>query len=612
MLGLFLTLLLGNSMGAFNGKDAVPQVRDADERGEVGEMFLQPPHSAMNDEGRLCMFCDAPLAKYLREDAEDVVHAMKMESGKWKMTNPARYAQLCTFHSQLSTLHFSVFLSIAFRVRSSHTALYFPPFRMTLPARATRRLFFVALWIGMIIGATTSSIAANILGSSLFSDVRRGSSYDAAIGEMVQLGIMSGVKPTQFKPNTPVKRGELALILKKFRDSLNGVSMSASTSSAPSNASATSASSSAAAAKSYGYNPAGYMRFTTTLFSVNEAVGTATIAVVRTGGNQGTVTVDYALIPGTALAGTDYVDTSGTLTFANKETSKKIEVHVKDDGQSKTERTFQVELKNPQNGAGMSNPDRATVRILDRFASSALSSSNVTSGVSAAASTVPAFYLSATAYGAAENEGALTVNVIRGGVTSTAASVNYATNYGSASATEHTPVSGKFDFAANETVKSFSIAIPDDTAYDGGKTVNITLSNPTNGAILIYPSSAIFTMYDNESSSFGSGSVKLSKKNYDATEGSGKAVVTVMRVGGTKGTATVGYAATGGTATEGTDYVGVAGTLTFAPGEASKTFDVPLMKDSSSDSGETIGIVLSSPTGTLLGDPTAGTVTIAE
>ncbi len=462
----------------------------------------------------------------------------------------------------------------------------------------------------MMLGSMATGFAAGVLGSSLFKDVKADSPYDAAIGEMAQLSIMKGITSTQFRPNAPVKRGELAGILKNFRDSLKGIEVSAGSSSTTIITS-TSSSSSSSSMNSYPYNPAGYIRFTTTAYSVNEALGTIAIPIVRTGGNQGTVAVDYELQEGTAVAGTDYTDSKGTVTFANKETSKKINIGIKDDGQSKAERTFTIILKNPQYSAGISAPDRATVKILDRFATSS-SSSTATAAASSSSATTPTFSLSASAYGAAENDGSLTVTVLRGGVTSNAASVNYATSNGTAGGGEHSPVNGKLDFAAGETSKSFTVAIPDDTSYDGSKTVNIILSNPTNGAVLVTPSNAIFTIYDNEAATFGSGSLKLSKTNYEVSEAAGKATVTVMRVGGTRGTATIGYAATGGSATEGTDYVGVAGTLTFAPGESSKIFIVPVMKDSTADAGETIGLTLSNPSGALLSDPSSGIITIQQ
>lgn len=488
---------------------------------------------------------------------------------------------------------------------------------MSVTSRSTRRLIFIALWLGMMIGAMGSTLAAS-LGSSLFKDVKQGSPYDAAIGEMVQLGIMEGASKTQFKPNVPVKRGELALILKRFRDSLNGATLStatSSTSSVSSAASQTSQASFSSVAASLPYNPAGYIRFTTTVFSINESLGTATVTLVRTGGNQGTVSVDYVLIPGTAVAGTDYVDSSGTLTFAAKETSKKVQIQVKDDGKSTPERTLTIQLKNPKT-AGIANPTYATLKIVDRFASVSTeggsSSTSTATASSSAAPTTPVLSFSTNGYAAGEDGGSIAITVQRTGVTTSAVNVTYATTNGSATANDHTPATGTLIFAANETSKTFTVTIPDDANVDGSRTVNLLLSNPTNGGVIGTAGSALLTVYDNETAAFGSGSLKFSKTKYDVSEGAGKAMITIMRVGGTKGTATVQYAATGGSATDGTDFTSISGTMTFVPGEASRTFEVPLVKDLSSDGGETVVLTLTNAAGATMGDPATSILTIYD
>jgi len=97
------------------------------------------------------------------------------------------------------------------------------------------------------------------------------------------------------------------------------------------------------------------------------------------------------------------------------------------------------------------------------------------------------------------------------------------------------------------------------------------------------------------------------------------ATVTVTRTGDTTGTSTVNYQAADGTATAGTcgvagvDYVSTSGTLTFNPTDTSKTFTVTLCSDAVVESpAETIGLVLTSPTGATLGTPDDGSITIID
>ncbi len=87
-----------------------------------------------------------------------------------------------------------------------------------------------------------------------------------------------------------------------------------------------------------------------------------------------TVTVNYATANGTATtADSDYIATSGTLTFAVNETSKTVTVNVNGDNKVEADETFFVNLTTPTNatildaqGQGtISNVDAATIAITD-------------------------------------------------------------------------------------------------------------------------------------------------------------------------------------------------------------------------------------------------------
>lgn len=64
-----------------------------------------------------------------------------------------------------------------------------------------------------------------------------------------------------------------------------------------------------------------------------------------------TVTVNYATADGTANAGSDYVVTSGTLTFTPGETTKTVTVTVNGDTSIESDETFYVNLASPANAA---------------------------------------------------------------------------------------------------------------------------------------------------------------------------------------------------------------------------------------------------------------------
>ena len=94
------------------------------------------------------------------------------------------------------------------------------------------------------------------------------------------------------------------------------------------------------------------------------------------------------------------------------------------------------------------------------------------------------------------------------------------------------------------------------------------------------------------------GTLAFSAATYDVGEGIGShvATITVVRTGGSAGQIVANYeTTTGGTATAGTDYTAVSVTaLTFADGETSKTFTVPVLDDAVDEAdAETVNLILS-------------------
>ena len=87
--------------------------------------------------------------------------------------------------------------------------------------------------------------------------------------------------------------------------------------------------------------------------------------VKRTGGAASAVTVDYATSDGTAQAGQDYGETTGTLTFGTTETSRTILVPLLNDRIVEGNETFFVTLSNPGGGATLGALVQTTVTVVD-------------------------------------------------------------------------------------------------------------------------------------------------------------------------------------------------------------------------------------------------------
>jgi hypothetical protein len=105
------------------------------------------------------------------------------------------------------------------------------------------------------------------------------------------------------------------------------------------------------------------LQFNRTAYTVTEG-GSVTITVMRTGGTDDSVTVDYTTADGTATAGVDYTAARGTLTFAPGVTSQAFKISTaRDKSSSETAETVMLTLRNPQGGAVLGTPNAVTLTV---------------------------------------------------------------------------------------------------------------------------------------------------------------------------------------------------------------------------------------------------------
>jgi len=103
------------------------------------------------------------------------------------------------------------------------------------------------------------------------------------------------------------------------------------------------------------------LQFSATNYNVNEGDGTTTITVTRA--NNGAISANYATSNGTATAGSDYTQTTGTLSWGDGDLADKtFTIAITDDGDSEGTETFTITLTDPISGE---NLDHATITITD-------------------------------------------------------------------------------------------------------------------------------------------------------------------------------------------------------------------------------------------------------
>jgi hypothetical protein len=119
-------------------------------------------------------------------------------------------------------------------------------------------------------------------------------------------------------------------------------------------------------------------------------------------------------------------------------------------------------------------------------------------------------------------------------------------------------------------------------------------------------------------------SIQFSSATGNVNEGAGSITITVTRTGDTSGTSTVDYATQdvdnftvncsdkSGHAFARCDFGTSVDRLSFAAGETSKTFQIPIVNDSYAEGDETFTVVLSNAVGAGLGNPSTETITIND
>jgi hypothetical protein len=107
------------------------------------------------------------------------------------------------------------------------------------------------------------------------------------------------------------------------------------------------------------------LNFDTGCYSVTETDEEVLLTVTRTGSVERTVSVNYATMAHTAMAGSDFTTLSGTLTFNEGEVTKTISIPILDDSENEGDEHFLVMLSDPAGKAALGGPVFANVRIVD-------------------------------------------------------------------------------------------------------------------------------------------------------------------------------------------------------------------------------------------------------
>jgi hypothetical protein len=192
------------------------------------------------------------------------------------------------------------------------------------------------------------------------------------------------------------------------------------------------------------------------------------------------VTVGYTTSNGTATAGSDYIATSGTLTFAPGETSRTVAIIVNSDATAEAKETFTVTLSNPS-GATLTDAS-GTGSITDPATIPTPPTPPVTPVTPVALPKVSIADLAVTEGNGTHAHFMFTATLDK--ASATAVSVGYATANGTATAgLDYTAANGTISFAPGVTTQQVHVDILGDTTVEPNETFSVTLSNPSGVSI---------------------------------------------------------------------------------------------------------------------------------
>ena len=256
--------------------------------------------------------------------------------------------------------------------------------------------------------------------------------------------------------------------------------------------------------------------------------------------------------------------TSQSLTFGPGQTSKSISIPLNGDFTLEPDETVGLSLTNP-NDAVLGTPSTATLTIVNDDQAGTIE-------------------FDQSAYIVNESAGIATITLRRtGGLAAGVTAMVSTLTTGTATAgADYTAFTNKVvTFAGGATTASFTIAINNDTLAEADETVVLQISSVGVPATIGAQNTTTLTIHSDDIA----GTVQFSASNYDVTEGTATAVITVNRVGTSSGT-TVRYRVSPAVTAEGSghgkDYTLAAGTLTFNANETVKTFTVASRTTSSS------------------------------
>ena len=322
--------------------------------------------------------------------------------------------------------------------------------------------------------------------------------------------------------------------------------------------------------------------------TVSESDAFALFTILLDAPSTSVVTVNYSESNGTAVVNGDYLQASGSLTFAPGQTVKIVQVPIIDASNAVPKGDFFFNLSSPTN-AVLGNT-QALATIIANNAPSGTPVMAVTNRIVDSSATQVTF--------------AVTLNKPSTGVVT----VNYATVAGADISGDFVPVSGTLAFAPGDTEKTVTVLLNQPATPTAQQSFNLVLSGVSGASLPNTVATAVIGAIAQPTVV----TPVISVDSIIVGEDDGYAEFVVRLNAPSTSVVTVNYSESNGTAVVNGDYLQASGSLTFAPGQTVKIVQVPIIDASNAVPKGDFFFNLSSPTNAVLGNTQALATIIAN
>ena len=314
--------------------------------------------------------------------------------------------------------------------------------------------------------------------------------------------------------------------------------------------------------------------------------GNATLTITLSEVSSEDVTVTFATVDGSAIAGDDYsAVSSGSALIPAGSMMAPITIATLEDAMDEVNEAFNVSLTGATNATIADGTGVVTITDNDPLPSLSINDVTIVEG----------------------NSGGKTATLT---VTLSAASgkdisVDYSTIDGTANAgSDYVSTAGTLNFGPGETSKTINVTVLGDTTDESNEAFDVNLSSANNATL--GDSTGRVTVIDNDNATIAIDDVT----QVEGDSGVANFIFTVSLSVPSDETITVSYQTADGTATSG-DYAGSSGTLTFSPGEQVQTVAVGVLGDTDIEADETFTVGLFNAANATISDA-SGTGTIVN